>query len=177
MHRSFLTNHLHFSMLSDILFCLNGGGYIDYISSSSVPCILSPLAVICKPSFFLSNIVFINEENNVDCQKSKDHLHMSLMHFYWRPAVVQWVEVPVTWPPIKMRHRICATGADLEGTHPARTPSIFCRDKAPDFVWVPQAKRMHQIVRIDFENCNFSSLLRGHIPLRHNPVPTGAKVL
>ena len=59
------------------------------------------------------------------------------------------------------------TGADLEGGASACAPSIFCRDKAPDFVWVPQAKRMHQIVGIDFENCNFSSLLRGHIPRRH----------
>ena len=25
-------------------------------------------------------------------------------------------------------------------------PSIFCRDKAPDFIWAPQAKSMHQIV-------------------------------
>ena len=40
-------------------------------------------------------------------------------------------------------------------------------DRAPDFVLVPQAKRMHQIVRINFENYKFSPLLRGHIPLRH----------
>ena len=31
-------------------------------------------------------------------------------------------------------------------------PSIFCRDRAPDFVWAPQVKRMHQIVRIDSQN-------------------------
>ena len=31
-------------------------------------------------------------------------------------------------------------------------PSIFCWVRVPDFVWAPQAKRMHQIVRIDFEN-------------------------
>ena len=46
-------------------------------------------------------------------------------------------------------------------------PSIFCRDRVPDFVWAPQAKRIHQILRSDFENYNFSLLLRGYIPLRH----------
>ena len=46
----------------------------------------------------------------------------------------------------------------------------FCKDtcRVPDFAWAPQAKRMHHIVWIDFENYNFSSLLRGHIPLRHH---------
>ena len=46
-------------------------------------------------------------------------------------------------------------GADLKGAHLARAPSIFCRDKAPDFVWVPQAKRMHQIVQNDFACDNY----------------------
>ena len=37
----------------------------------------------------------------------------------------------------------------------------FCRDRAPDFVWAPQAKKkLHQIVRIDFE-IFFSPLMRG----------------
>ena len=39
----------------------------------------------------------------------------------------------------------------------------------------PHAKRMHQIVRIDFENYNFSPLLRGHIPLRHPLSPQAPK--
>ena len=34
---------------------------------------------------------------------------------------------------------------------------------------------MHQIVRIDFENYNFSPLLRGHIPLRHPLSPQAPK--
>ena len=38
-----------------------------------------------------------------------------------------------------------------------RSPSIFCRDRAPDFVWSHQAKRMHQIVYIDFKNYIFFS--------------------
>ena len=77
----------------------------------------------------------------------------------------------------------------FRGAQAARTPSIFCRDKAPDFVWVPQhrilnkylefcapqAKRMHQIVRIDFENYNFSQLLRGYILLRHPISPQAPK--
>ena len=58
-------------------------------------------------------------------------------------------------------------GADLEGAQTACTPFIFCRERGPDFVWVPQAKSMHQIMQIDFENYSFSPLLRGHIPLRH----------
>ena len=58
------------------------------------------------------------------------------------------------------------SGADLEGAPLARTPSIFCRDRASDFVWAPRQKSMHQIAQIDFENYNFSQLLRGHIPLR-----------
>ena len=68
-----------------------------------------------------------------------------------------------------------AQGRIYRGAHPARAPSIFCRDRASDFVWVPQAKRMHQIVRIDFENCHFSLLLRGHIPLRHPLSPQAPK--
>ena len=80
-------------------------------------------------------------------------------------------------------------GADLEGVQAVRTPLFFCRDRAPDFVWVPQhrilniylefcapqAKRMHQIMGIDFENYNFSLLLRGHIPLRHPLSPQAPK--
>ena len=68
-------------------------------------------------------------------------------------------------------------GGFKRGAHPARAPSIFCRDRAPDFVWAPRAKRMHQIVWIDFENYNFSLLLRGHIPPQTPPVSTGAEVL
>ena len=34
----------------------------------------------------------------------------------------------------------------------------FCRDKTPEFVWAPQAKGMHQIVRIEFENCIFVNI-------------------
>ena len=63
------------------------------------------------------------------------------------------------------------------GIQAACTPSIFCRDRVPDYVWAPQAKRMHQIVHIDFENYIFSPLLRGHTPTQTPPVPTGAKVL
>ena len=59
------------------------------------------------------------------------------------------------------------TRGRFRGRHTWCTPSIFYRDKVPDFVWVPQAQRMHQIVQIDFKNCNFSLLLRGHIHLRH----------
>ena len=71
----------------------------------------------------------------------------------------------------------CMSGADLEGGRSRHVPPLFfCRDRMPDFVWAPQAKRMHHIVRIDFENYNFSLLLRGHIPLRH-PVPTCTEVL
>ena len=58
---------------------------------------------------------------------------------------------------------------------PACTPSIFCRDKVPDFVWAPQAKRMHQIVQINFENYNFFPLLRGHIPRRYPLSPQAPK--
>ena len=59
------------------------------------------------------------------------------------------------------------SGADLEGAPLARAPSNFCsRDRASDFVWAPRQKSMHQIAQIDFENYNFSQLLRGHIPLR-----------
>ena len=56
--------------------------------------------------------------------------------------------------------------ADLEwGTGSAYLP-IFCGDVVPDFVWVPRAKRICQIVQIDFE-ITFSPLLRGTHPLRH----------
>ena len=34
-------------------------------------------------------------------------------------------------------------------------PLFFGKDRVPDFVWVPQAKGMHQIMQIDFENYNF----------------------
>ena len=67
------------------------------------------------------------------------------------------------------------SGADLEGGAPGVRPSIFCRDRAPDFVWAPQAKRMHQIMQIDFENYNFCLFLRGHIPLRHPLSPQAPK--
>ena len=62
------------------------------------------------------------------------------------------------------------------GAHPARAPFIFCRDRVLDLVWVPQAKRMHQIGRIEFENYNFSLLLTGHIPLRHPLFPQAPKL-
>ena len=65
-----------------------------------------------------------------------------------------------------MQHGI--TGADLEGG------SIFGRDRAPDFVWVPQAKRMHQIVRIDLQ---FFSASEWAHPPQTPPVPIGANVL
>ena len=52
-------------------------------------------------------------------------------------------------------------GADLEGGAPARVPSIFGRDMVPDFVWAPQAKRIHQIVRIDLQ---FFSASEGNVP-------------
>ena len=69
-------------------------------------------------------------------------------------------------------------GADLDGGAPGVRPLyFFCRDRVPDFVWAPQAKRMHQIVQINLENYKFSPLLRGHIPLRHPPVLTGTEVL
>ena len=55
-------------------------------------------------------------------------------------------------------------GADSERGAGGARPSIFCRDRAPDFVRASQARSMHQIVQIDFENYNFSLLLRGHIP-------------
>ena len=58
-------------------------------------------------------------------------------------------------------------GADLERGAPSACPSIFYRDRPPDFVWAPQEKRMHQIMQIDFENYNFSPFLMGDIPLRH----------
>ena len=54
-------------------------------------------------------------------------------------------------------------GGVADGAH----PSIFYRNRAPDFVWVPQAKWMHQIVPIDFENYIFFSASKGQIPLRH----------
>ena len=51
-------------------------------------------------------------------------------------------------------------------------PPVFFRYWAPLFVWAPQAKRMHHIVPIDFENV-FSLLLMGTSPLRH-PLSTQA---
>ena len=41
------------------------------------------------------------------------------------------------------------TGADLEGAQVACAPSIFCRDRGPDFVWMPQ----HRILNIHLEFC------------------------
>ena len=68
-------------------------------------------------------------------------------------------------------------GDRFRGEHMQYAPPLFyCRDTASDFVWVPQAKRMRQIMRTDFENYNFSALLWGHIPLKH-PIPTDTKVL
>ena len=65
----------------------------------------------------------------------------------------------------------------FRGGTPSVCPLYFCSDRASDFVWVPQAKRMHQIMRTDFENYNFSLLLRGAHPLQTTPVPTGTKNL
>ena len=50
-------------------------------------------------------------------------------------------------------------------------PALFCKDRTPEFVWAPVAKRMHKIMRIDFENYIFATLLKGHIPLRHPLFP------
>ena len=69
---------------------------------------------------------------------------------------------------------IYETGADFEGGTPGARPSIFGRDRASDFVWAPQAKRMHQIVRIDLQ---FFSASEGTHPPQTLPVPIGAKVL
>ena len=55
--------------------------------------------------------------------------------------------------------------------------SIFCRDRGPYFVGVPQAKRMHQIVRSDFENYHLYPLLRGAHPPQIPLVHTGAEAL
>ena len=83
------------------------------------------------------------------------------------------------------------SGADLEGAQAARAPSIFCRDRAPDFVWAPQ----HRILNTYFEilctprkknaphraNClwklQFFSASQGAHPPQTPPIPTGAKVL
>ena len=78
------------------------------------------------------------------------------------------------WSAIN-KHYAWSAGADLEGGAPGARPSIFCRDKAPDFVWGSKAKRMHQIEQINFENYLFSVLLRGHIPLRHPLSPQALK--
>ena len=64
-----------------------------------------------------------------------------------------------------------ACRADLEGA-----PSIFFAEiGCLTFVLVPQAKSMHQIMWTDFENSNFSLILRGHIPLRHPLSPQAPK--
>ena len=55
---------------------------------------------------------------------------------------------------------------DLERGIGVRAPSIYFRERASDFVWVPHAKRMHH-VRIDLK-ITFFSLLPPQIP----PVPT-----
>ena len=69
-----------------------------------------------------------------------------------------------------------AAGSDLKrGTSSARP--LFCRDRVPDFVWEPQAKRMHQIVRIDFENYFFFSASERAHPPQTQPLPTDAEVL
>ena len=63
------------------------------------------------------------------------------------------------------------------GTWPGVELEDFCRDRAPDFVWAPQAKRMHQVVQIDFENYIFSPLLRGGTSLSDTPISTSAEAL
>ena len=44
-------------------------------------------------------------------------------------------------------------------------------------MWVPQAKWMHQIVQINFENYKIFSPSEGAYPPQTPPVPTGAEVL
>ena len=55
---------------------------------------------------------------------------------------------------------------------------IFCRDRAPKFVWAHMAKRMHQIMQIGFKNWFFPYFWECTSPsdtlCTH---PTGAKVL
>ena len=77
------------------------------------------------------------------------------------------------------------SGADLEGGAGSARPLYFfaeigrltlCGRPSTELEFcAPHAKRMHQIVRIDFENYNFSPLLRGHIPLRHPLSPQAPK--
>ena len=52
------------------------------------------------------------------------------------------------------------SGADLGGG----CPSILSRDRAPDFVWAPKAKRMHQIMQINFKKYIFSTFEGGTSP-------------
>ena len=55
-------------------------------------------------------------------------------------------------------------------------PPPLCRDMAPEFVWAPQAKRMHQIMPIEFKI--FFSTSEGAHPPQIHPVPTtGTEVL
>ena len=70
-----------------------------------------------------------------------------------------------------LKHMSCLSldRGGFRGCAPS-TPPLFFAEIArltPDFVLAPQAKRMHQIVQINFENYKFCPLLRGHIPLRH----------
>ena len=69
------------------------------------------------------------------------------------------------------------SGVDLEGAQAAYAPLFFCRDRECDFVCTPQAERMHQIVRTDFQNYIFFSASEMGISPSVTPVPTGAKVL
>ena len=67
-------------------------------------------------------------------------------------------------------------GTDLEGAEPGAHPLYFFTEiRRLTFVWAPQTKWMHQIMQIDFENCKFSPLLRGYIPLRHPLSPQASK--
>ena len=46
------------------------------------------------------------------------------------------------------------------------TPLFFCRDRASDFVWAPQEKRMRKSCELTLK-FQFFSASKGHIPLRH----------
>ena len=70
-------------------------------------------------------------------------------------------------------------GADLEGGCSRRAPPLFFFAEIRCLILCGRPrfflKRMNQIMRIDFENYNFSPLLRGHIPFRHPLSPHAPK--
>ena len=56
----------------------------------------------------------------------------------------------------------------FRGGRTRRAPPLFFAEKGRlTLCGRPRQKECTKIVQIDFENCNFSLLLRGHIPLRH----------